>query len=113
MTPTATQNWRMIEKLKISKTKWMTIMRRCRRKKRSKKGSRKEVSQSLLLKSQKKKTLLAKMVRKIKEQKTSTLCREKTSSTITLPPIEPTTPESIGSLSFARYYFYGSLDMKH
>lgn len=53
-----------------------TITRRLRRKKRSKKGSTKEVSQSLLLKSQKKKTLPAKMVRKIKEQKTSTLCRD-------------------------------------
>ena len=113
MTPTATQSWMMQEKRQIGKTNKRNLKRRRRRKKRSKKGSKKEVSQSPLLKSQKKKRLLAKMVRKSKEQRTSTLSRDDISSTKTLPPIEPTTPESTGSSSFARCYFSGSLELKH
>ena len=108
MTPIVTQSWMMQEKRQIWKTIMRKLKRRRRRKKRSKKGSKKEVSQSPLLKSQKKKRLLAKMVRKSKEQRTSTLSRDWTSFTRTMPPIEATIPESIGSSSFARYCYFGS-----
>ena len=72
MTPTATQSPILKEKQKERPTN----TKNTRSGRRNAKGSKKEVSRYLLLKSLKKRRLLAKKVRKTKEQRTTSLSRD-------------------------------------
>ena len=72
MTPTATQSPILKEKQKERPTN----TKNTRSGRRNAKGSKKEVSRYLLLKSLKKRLLPAKKVRKTKEQRTTSLSRD-------------------------------------